>query len=106
VRLNDGRIHLYLEGYQIQPGEPIDVALEVLPARKELSRPVLAGALLLMGLGPALFLTTPLRQKRGLALPAEAETPAAERERAQVLSAIRDPDACSRRRRPAQTMRV
>ncbi len=92
VRLNDGRIHLYLEGYQIQPGEIIDVALETLPARKELSRPMLAGTLVLMGLAPAFFLTTPLRRKRRANVETEAELPEAERERAQVIAAIHDLD--------------
>ncbi len=89
VRLEDGRIHLYLEGFSIAPGEQVNIDITPLPARKSLSQTLLVVTLAPVGFACLLFLMAPLKRKSSLAL--DADIPSETRkERDLVYSAIRD----------------
>jgi hypothetical protein len=90
VRTND-RSWLQFEAFQVEAGEPVELALSVEPAPRPLPGLAHAGFALLAALAAFAFLIGPLR--RGA--PAERGESGAERlaaERASVMSAIRDLD--------------
>ena len=91
VRLEDGRIHLYLEGFTIHPGEQVSIDITPLPARKSPSQTVLLVTLAPVGFACLLFLTAPLKRKITLEVDASTIIPSETRkERDMVYSAIRD----------------
>lgn len=91
VRLEDGRIHLYLEGFSIEPGEQVNIDITPLPARKAPSKIALVVTLVPLGFASLLFLMAPLKHKSPLGPEADAAIPSETRkERDLVISAIRD----------------
>ncbi len=91
ARLEDGRIHLFLEGFTIAAGEQVAIDITPLPARKSPSRALLMTTLIPVGFAGILFLMAPLKRTTRLELdPTETLPSETRRERDLVYSAIRD----------------
>jgi hypothetical protein len=89
---NGERSHFYLEGFGIEPGEPVEIFFERLPAHRPLPRLAVFGFALLAAAGAIAFLTAPLRARRGATAAAPPAISRLAEEREALYSAIRDLD--------------
>jgi hypothetical protein len=91
IRTSD-RSHLHLEAFEIPAGEPVELRLRPLEARRSMPRPAATGITLAAAALAIGFLIAPLRQESGEAsVPSSAASRAAD-QRGSVLAAIRGLD--------------
>ncbi len=88
----DERTFLHLEGFEIAPGEPLEILFERLPAPRPVSRLALSGFALLAASAAIAFLIAPLRARRGAPAPAPSAASRPAEEREAIYAAIRDLD--------------
>jgi hypothetical protein len=87
IRTSD-RSHLHLEAFEIPAGEPVELRLRPLEARRSMPRPAATGITLAAAALAIGFLIAPLRQESGEAsVPSSAASRAAD-QRGSVLAAI------------------
>ncbi len=91
IRTSD-RSYLHLEGFEIAAGEPVELRLRPIEARRSLPRPIATGISLAAAAIAIGFLIAPLRREGGDAeVPSSAASRAAD-QRESVLAAIRGLD--------------
>ncbi len=91
IRTSD-RSYLHLEAFEIAAGEPVELRLQPLEARRSIPRPIATGITLAAAALAIGFLIAPLRQEGGEAsVPSSAASRAAD-QRGSVLAAIRGLD--------------